>query len=435
MIFQRRWFVLVGLAGLLVAGGALSTAVGVVGWGLLLVVALASVVEWFLMPGKGQITATRDCPARVVEGSPRPIRITVSNQGQRSCTLEIRDEPPAIVDSPREWCVDLDAGQRASVEYMLSFPARGTASFGEIVLTVYGSLGLLSRTFRQPAVHHVRVLPSAPATSLPVAAQAQLSRTAQVRRSMMRGATGREFESLRDYIQDDDPRTIDWKATARRDKLTVREYEVERSQTLIIALDLGRTMVASIDGRAKADHAVTAALALTRAAMACDDQVGLLLFDDQSMRWLPPGSSRRRLPAILDMLATAEAVRREADYEAAARLLSRECRTRALIVFFTDVWDAQTSRVLRESLRRMRVRHVPLCVTLTDTNVIRAAASWPGDVRQAYGAAVAVEMLEERRKAIHLLRASGVMVVDSPADRLSADVVARYLELKRRLVL
>ena len=113
-----------------------------------------------------------------------------------------------------------------------------------------------------------------------------------IRAARLQGA-GREFESLRDYQPDDEIRRIDWKATARRGRLVSRQYEVEKSQSVIIAIDTGRTMIAEIDGVQKLDYAINAALLLAYVATLSEDRVGLLLFADSVQKYLPPKKGSR----------------------------------------------------------------------------------------------------------------------------------------------
>src|SRR5262249_23045484 len=146
--------------------------------------------------------------------------------------------------------------RRASVEYHLRPTSRGDFQFGDIWLMVKGRLGLVSKQWRQPAAAAIKVYPNLLETAK-FNLMAKRGRLQQIgiRAARLIGA-GREFESLRDYQKDDDFRRIDWKATARRGKLTSRQYEVERSQNIVLVLDVGRTMLAEIDGIAKMDYAV-----------------------------------------------------------------------------------------------------------------------------------------------------------------------------------
>ena len=96
-----------------------------------------------------------------------------------------------------------------------------------------------------------------------------------MRRSRRLG-TDNEFERLRDYIEGDDPRHIDWRATARRSKLTCRAFQLNQSQRIIFLIDCGRLMAGDTgDGLSPLDHAFNAMLLLAHVALIRGDQVGL----------------------------------------------------------------------------------------------------------------------------------------------------------------
>ena len=172
--------------------------------------------------------------------------------------------------------------------------------------------------------------------------QAQRRREAGFR-NLRRIGEGRIFESLKDWVPGDEPRTIDWKATARRGKLMSRQYEDERRQQVMIVIDAGRLLTAEIDGRARLESAIDAALELAHSAVLHDDNVGLLVFADDVLQYVPPGRGRRALRQVLDALAAVEGRLVEPNYPAAFAYLAARNRKRALTVLFTDVVDATAS--------------------------------------------------------------------------------------------
>jgi uncharacterized protein (DUF58 family) len=255
-----------------------------------------------------------------------------------------------------------------------------------------------------------------------------------IRQARLQGA-GREFESLRDYMPDDELRRIDWKATARRGKLVSRQYEVERSQTVLLALDVGRTMLAEIDGVPKLDYALHAALLLAYVASLTEDRIGLLVFSDTVHTYLPPKRGRSQVYAILDAVYNAKATLAEPDYRAAFAYLHARWRRRSLLVCFTDLWDPDSSRQTISELVSQQPRHLTAAVTLLDTRVLRLAEQEADTAPHIYEKAVAMQVLEDRKRANATLSQRGVLVVDSRADKLSAELVNRYLEIKERTML
>ena len=324
---------------------------------------------------------------------------------------------------------------RHAAVYHLTPKQRGDFTFGDVYLRVHGRFGLVRNMRRVPALQTVKVYPAMQDTATfdLLAKRGRLQQTG-IRAARLQGA-GREFESLRDYQPDDEMRRIDWKASARRGKLVSRQYEVERSQSVVLVMDIGRTMLAEIDGVQKLDYAINAALLLAYVAVQAEDRVGLLVFSDTVKTYLPPKKGRAQVYAILEALYNAKASLLEPDYRTAIATLRLRWRKRSLVVCFTDLWDADSSRQTIAELAALQPHHLVATVTLLDTEILRAAEAEPNAIEAVYEKAVATQVLDERQKALALLRQRGVLVVDSPAEKLSADLVNRYLEVKQRMML
>jgi uncharacterized protein (DUF58 family) len=255
-----------------------------------------------------------------------------------------------------------------------------------------------------------------------------------VRRTRIRGG-GREFASLRDYTPDDELRVVDWKATARRGKLIARTFEAERSQDILLLIDLGRLMRQEIAHTQKLDHVVNSALMLAHVVAQADDRVGLLTFADEARAWLPPRKGRAQTNDILQALYSARAEIVESDYRAAFRFLSARWRKRSLVVIFTDLSDPESSGMLLAEIAQLGRTHLVVCVLVSDPLVGERARQMPRDASQVYEKAVAEEVLSDRSSALALLQKRGVLVVDAEPSELSAELVARYLMVKNRALL
>lgn len=214
-----------------------------------------------------------------------------------------------------------------------------------------------------------------------------------------------------------------------------RQYEDERRQQVMIAIDAGRMLTAEHDGRARLEFVIEAALQLAHSAIEHDDNVGLMVFTDRVQQYLAPARGRRALRAILDALATASGTLVEPDYPAAFALLAQRNRRRALTVVFTDVIDRTASESLVAQLGSLRPRHLPLAVALRDPALDRLALARPSTVLGAYERAAAEELLQSREEALAEMRARGVVVLDVPPAGAAEAVVEQYTRLKRRGVL
>jgi uncharacterized protein (DUF58 family) len=246
---------------------------------------------------------------------------------------------------------------------------------------------------------------------------------------------GAEFDYLREYSPDDDYRKIDWKATARHQRPMTRQYDLERSQTLMLVLDAGRMMCAEIGAMSKLDYAINAALLLAYVAVERDDAVGLAVFADELETFVPPGKGLRQVGLLADQLYAVQPVLREPNYGEAFAYLRRRTQRRALVVTFTDLIDREASAQLLANVLALAPRHLPLVVTLRDDRLDALARLRPDEARQAYERAVATDLLAQRRLALAALRAGGALVLDAAPRDLTVATVNRYLEIKARAAL
>ncbi|HLG06088.1 MAG TPA: DUF58 domain-containing protein [Gemmatimonadales bacterium] len=435
---SRRWF---AVAAALAVLGPVSLLVPEAG-GLLFVTDAAWVLAfladaWLVARiDLGAFPVTREAPPAFSVGRPLPVTYRWHNPASRSLMLRVREDTPAQLEpaGPRERQVEL--GPRGwhseTIEYVPK--RRGKSSGGRLFLRVLGPLGLCWRQGRRELPWPVVVYPNLRAAvlrSLPT--QAQRHREAGFR-NLRRLGEGRMFESLKEWVPGEDTRSIDWKATARRGKLMARQYEAERRQHVMIAIDAGRMLTAEIEGRARLEAAIDAALELAHSAAGHDDNVGLLVFADEVLSYVPPGRGRRVLRQILDALAGIEGRLVEPDYPAAFAYLAAHNRKRALTVLFTDLIDRTASEAFLWHAGSLRPRHVPLAVTLRDPGLERLAATRPETGDQAFERAAAEELLMARAAALAELRSRGVLVLDVLPEGAARAVVERYEKLKRRAV-
>ena len=363
-----------------------------------------------------------------------PVRYRWRHGEPRRLTVlarELLPEPLGGADSQRRrLAIPPGAGLEERLE--LRPVRRGVGQGGAIDLRVLGPLGLAWKQGRVTLPWTATVYPNLLAAALrPLPLQAARRREAGLR-NVRRPGEGRLFEGLREWVPGDDTRIIDWKAIARRGKPIARQFEDERRQQVLLAIDAGRLLTAEIDGIPRLEAVITAALHLAYAAVEHDDNVGLLVFADTVQRYVPPARGRRALRAVLEGLAAAEGRLVESDYPAAFRHLAARSRKRALTVLFTDVVDRTASDALVAHTATLRPRHLPLAVTLRDPALEALAAARPTTTGEAFERAAAEELLNAREAALAEMRSRGVMVLDVPPAAASTAVVERYHQLKRR---
>lgn len=368
------------------------------------------------------------------------VGLRVRNATGRAFTATVRDEPPHEFalegdTAARQWTRAFGPFEVHTFTYAVVPPARGNFVFGDVYVRVRGPLGLVLRQGSVPAAEPVSVYPNLRAIEEYDLLMRRAHLIKQGARRTRVGGGGREFASLREYTPDDEYRTIDWKATARRGKVISRTYEAERSQDVLLLIDLGRLMRQEIAHTQKLDHVVNAGLMLAHVVAEADDRVGLLTFADEARSWVPPRRGRAATNEILQSLYAARAEPAESDYRDAFRFLSSRWRKRSLAVLFTDLADPESSAMLLAEIAQLARMHLVVCVVVRDPLVSQRARQMPDSVPQVYEKAVAEEVLTDRRRALNLLRKRGVLVVDAEPKDLSVELVARYLEVKSRAML
>ena len=313
--------------------------------------------------------------------------------------------------------------------YRVVLRRRGDLRFGSVHVRALSPWGLVWREEEHEVEELVRVQPGIEDLRKERLPGLRPSLVTPGARKVRRWGEGSEFESLREYQRGDDPRTVDWKASARRAELLVRNYQVERNQNVVLAIDAGRLMRERIGDRERLDYALAAALLVAERARSYGDRVGVLVFDDVVRTIMPP--ARVRLSELADTFATVEARLVEPNYPVAFTTLGRSFRKRSLVLFFSEVIDAAASRALVAGLAGAVTRHLPVAVALRNPDVDAAAI---GGVPGAgpYGRAAAEALLEARAKALQGMRRAGVHTVDVLPGAACAAALDKYSEIKRR---
>lgn len=395
----------------------------------------AAVADAVLAPGPDRLRIDRDVPDRLGLGETAAVAIGVTNGSARPVRVRITDDlPPALVRGDGDDGAVLECrvpgGGSRSVSYDVRGEERGKAVVGDLHVRALGPLGLVWRQWRVARADEVQVRPGVlEVERYRLLALRHRLHEMGVHRAAVRGE-GRSFESLREYVRGDDPRKIDWKATARHGQVIVREYEAERSQSVLLAIDAGRLMSERTEGRERLDHALSAALLLTEVATSQGDRVGALVFADGIQHFVPP--ARRQRSRLADAFAETETRVVEPDYPSAFEYLARRLRRRSLLVLFTDVVDVDTSDPLLTHLAAARRRHMPLAVTLRNPELEALAESPADDEPDVFRRAAAEELIQARTRALASMRRAGVLVADTRPEDAAPEVVNRYLEVKRK---
>jgi uncharacterized protein (DUF58 family) len=436
MTVTRR-FLLLNAPGLAFAAAALwFPGLFVLALGYHAAVLLLAVSDAVFGHDAGAVTASRHVGPKLSLGDETHIEVEVANLATWPVSVTVVDQPPEDFRfEAAGGSVRLPPRGRQVFRYAVTPPERGTFSFGDLWLRVTCRMGLAARRLRIPAAQEVRVYPN-----LAGIRRAELlgrkNRLAEVGIHRVRVAgQGTEFEQLREYSPDDDYRRINWKATAKRSKPTTMDYQLERSQNVLLCVDAGYMMGTELGWMTKLDVAINAGALLAHAALSGGDRVGLVVFSHRIMTHVTPAHGSGQMNRLMEGL---QAVRPEAtrvDYLALVKFLAIHGKRRSLLAIFTDLADTRLGDELVRALKLLRARHLPLCLTFRDEQTEALSRSRPGTIDDVYTQAVAMELARDRTRVLGDLTRQGAHVVDTRPDELSIQAVNAYLSIKARQIL
>uniref|UniRef100_UPI00384B8A44 DUF58 domain-containing protein n=1 Tax=Neorhodopirellula lusitana TaxID=445327 RepID=UPI00384B8A44 len=387
-------------------------------------------------------------------------KLTIRNRTSMRLIGEFRDDlPEHFTAQPETHTLDLAPGLEAHATGELTAHRRGAFELEHCYLRVESPLRFWQRQITVNVPNRINVYPDMKQLS----DYAMLARTDRlsligVRRTRRIGQDS-DFERLRDYTRDDNYRHIDWRSTARRNKLTVRQFQSDQSQRLIFMLDCGRMTTNERDGYSLLDHALNAALMMAYVALNQGDAVGMICFSDRVHAYIPPRGGASQMNRLLQAGFDQFPRMVESRYDQAFLHLNQYCKRRSLVTMITNVVDEVNSEVVVDYLSNLAGTHLPLGVLLRDREMFDAAdapmlASLAADSQNGqsaastlqanestvddftlYRAAAAADILVWREEVLRGLRHRGVLVVDAFPDELTAPLVNQYLEVKAKHLL
>lgn len=251
-------------------------------------------------------------------------------------------------------------------------------------------------------------------------------------KAQMETGEGSEFHALKEFQTGMDIRAIDWKQSARHGKLVGREYHSERNHPIILALDTGRLMCAPLQGIARIDHVINAALLMAFVSLKLGDRVGLFAFDARPRISSGPASGAAAFPLLQKLAAGIDYSTEETNFTLGLTTLAGQLNRRALVVIFTDFADPTSAQLMLENVGRLLRTHLVMFVVLRDLELEALADRQPQETDDISRAVIAGSLLQQREAVLNRLRRAGAQIVEATPDQLGPDLVNTYLDAKRR---
>ncbi len=401
-----------------------------------LVLVCVAAVDIFRLSGRKKFGAERKILRVASLNKPHQVEVIVRNNSDSNAKIIVADDLPAGCEAePSEFFQTIRRRSAISLKYSMRVLERGRFLMHKVYLRVNSPWELWKGIYRINCESEVHVYPDLKQ----LMEYSILARTNQlsqfgVRKTRKIGQDN-DFERLRDYNLDDNFKFIDWRATSRRQKLTVRDFQANQSQRVIFMIDCGRMMTNQKEGLTLLDHALNSALMLSHVALMRGDAVGMLFFNSRVLAYVPPKSGKAQMNHLLHAAFDRHPEYVESRYDEAFVYLRTRCLKRSLVVLLTSVIDEINANQVQRYLSSIAGRHLPIAVLMRDHQMWQPLEDFERDSSKLFEAAAAAEILAWRHEVLLQLNRSGVLSVDVFPDQLTAPLINRYLEIKARHLL
>lgn len=388
---------------------------------------------FFLFNQRVGFWASRKMAARLSNGDNNPIEITLESNYNIALNLKIIDEVPFQFQARNiEFIRNLSAGEHSTLVYTLRPTKRGVYNFGSINIYASTSQGLISRRFTFASNTDVPVYPSI-IQMKKFEFFAISNRLSELGVKKVRKIGHQfEFEQIREYVQGDDYRTINWKATARRGQFMVNQFQDEKSQNIYCLIDKGRAMKMPFENLSLMDYSINAALVLSNIAIRKYDKAGIITFAENKVTVLPAERNVAQIEQIAHMLHSQKTRYLESNYEMLYTQVRRKINQRSLLILFTNFESLSSMQRNLKYFKSLAKSHVLVVVFFENTEVKKLLNTPSEDLEQVYIKTIAEKFMYEKRQIVKELNKHGIFtLLTAPAD-LTINTINKYLELKAR---
>jgi uncharacterized protein (DUF58 family) len=434
LFFTRRFYAAITASVVLFVCRFFLSWLGIIPYlALLTLVGLLIIDYMLLFTNRKGVFARRTHAERFSNGDENPVRLDVENRYVFTIHAEIIDEiPHQFQRRDVLFRATVNAGSGAIINYSLKPLKRGVYEFGTVNVFVSGSIGLISRRykFEQPA--GVPVYPSY-LQMRRYQLMAISNRLSEVGvKKIRRIGHSMEFEQIKDYVQGDDYRTLNWKATARKSQLMVNNFTDEKSQQVYCIIDKGRVMKMPFEGLSLLDYAINASLVLSNVALTKQDKAGLVTFSEKPGAFLVANGKATQMQSISEVLYNQKTRYLESDFEQLYILLRRKVSQRSLIVLFTNFESLSGMRRQLPYLRKIAQYHLLLTVFFENTELSSLLNTPAKNVEEVYTKTIAEKFAFEKRLITKELQQHGILSILTPPQQLTVNTINKYLEIKAR---
>lgn len=399
----------------------------------LLTILIVVLFELFILfKDENTIVAYRTLPKRFSNGDDNSVLLDIRNNYPAQVNLEIIDEIPFQFQR-RDilWEKSLDAGQESQLTYKLRPVKRGEYKFGGLNIIVSLGMHLVQRKFSFSQEAMVKVYPSfLQMRKYEIAAFTNDLTDLGIKKLRKLGQS-QEFDQIKEYVRGDDPRVINWKATARKNALMVNQYVDEKSQPIYCMIDKGRLMQMPFNQLTLLDYAINASLVLLNIGLKKDDKAGLITFSNKISSILKADKSRSQIYKIQEILYNQKTQFAESNFELVSAYTLRKITQRSLLVLFTNFESFNSFKRQLNYFKVLQKRHLLVVVFFRNTELKNIIESNPNSINNIYTQVIAEKSEYEKDLIVKELKINGIYSVLTTPENLNINTINKYLELKR----
>lgn len=382
---------------------------------------------------KNGLKARRILPEKFSNSDENPVPITIENKYPIKIFLKVIDEIPIQLQKRDfEYNKEIAINQSHNFEYQVRPVERGEYHFGNLNLFVSSSLQMVARRYRFDATQMVAVYPSYIQMRKYEFLALSNRLTEFGLKKIRRIGHTMEFEQIKNYVAGDDVRTINWKATAKRARLMVNQYQDEKSQPIYSIIDTGRVMKMPFEQLKLLDYAINSTLAFSNIALLKNDKAGMLTFSKKVEKIVTASNKRTHINTINDALYNIDTQFTDSDFGYLYATIKRKVNQRSLLILYTNFEHMSALERQLPYLKAISRQHLLVTVFFENTELDALITENVEDLQSIYYKTIAEKFAYEKRLIVKELESRGVHAILTKPQNLTVNVINKYLEFKAK---
>ncbi|MFT6501938.1 MAG: hypothetical protein ACJASQ_002063 [Crocinitomicaceae bacterium] len=396
-------------------------------------IGLTAIDALLVFTSANPIVVTRDVNARLNLGDDNKVVLTVRNTTPQPINFSLIEGYPVEMQDRKTVLKGTLLPEKEKVfEYQYHASERGKFEFGDVFIIIRSMFFMASRGVTIPLKQDVHVYPSVLQMKKYELLVFQQQKTSSGIKKIRRLGNNSEFEQIKNYVQGDDLKSINWKATSRRNELMVNQYQEEKSQSIYCIIDKSRNMQMDFDGLSLLDYSINSSLVFSNIALRKGDKAGLITYSDKIGTLLAAEKSAGQMRRIHESLYNQKTQFKESNFEILYQSIRQTVRSRSLLVLFTNFETEFSMRRAIPMLRRLNQKHVLVVVFFQNSELQEIAYQPSKNIKEVYTSVVAERMISLKSKIARELRQNGIQTVLTVPSELSVNTINKYLELKAK---